>query len=207
MFWQSFRHKIFMILICIWKAREKEKAHRRLRSDYLSSDPWKNYPSATEGVFGFSWIMLNTDAKERAGFPSSLASRAPRSEAYFSTLNFNFWLSDCPKIWFLLIFLKMKSTLSIESKFSDCFLYLQMRQNASNLQNDQFWSQNSKILAICLFLKVKATSSEESNKFDQFFTFKCVDTHQIYKMVNFGHRIPRFWLSVLGLLRTLVKWK
>ena len=170
--------------------------HRRLRSLHLSSDPWKNYPSATESIFGFSWIMFSTDAKERAGFPSSLASRAPRSEADFSTLNFNFWLSDCPKIWFRLIFLKMKTTLSIESKFSDCFLYLQMRQNASNLQNDQFWLQNSKILAICLILKVKATSRKESNNFDQFFTFKRVDTHQIYKMVNFGSRNLSFWLPV-----------
>ena len=32
--------------------------------------------------------MFSTDAKERAGFPSSLASRVPRSEADFSTLKF-----------------------------------------------------------------------------------------------------------------------
>jgi hypothetical protein len=60
--------------------------HRRLRWDYLSSDPWKNYPSATEGTFGFSWIMFSTDAKERAGFTTFLASRASRSKADFSTL-------------------------------------------------------------------------------------------------------------------------
>ena len=30
--------------------------------------------------------MLSNGAKERAGFPSSLASRAPRSKADFSTL-------------------------------------------------------------------------------------------------------------------------
>jgi hypothetical protein len=46
----------------------------------------KNYPSATEGIFRFSWIMFSTDAKIRAGFTSSLASRAPRSKADFSTL-------------------------------------------------------------------------------------------------------------------------
>ena len=32
--------------------------------------------------------MLSTDAKERAGFTSFLASRAPRSKADFSTLKF-----------------------------------------------------------------------------------------------------------------------
>jgi hypothetical protein len=30
--------------------------------------------------------MFSTDAKERAGFPTSLAARAPRSEEDFSTL-------------------------------------------------------------------------------------------------------------------------
>ena len=45
-----------------------------------SSDPWKNYPSASEGIFGFSWIIFSTDAKERAGFLTYLAARAPRSE-------------------------------------------------------------------------------------------------------------------------------
>ena len=52
--------------------------HRRLRSNYLSSDPWKNYPSASEGIFGFSWIMLSNDAKIRACFPSFLAATAPK---------------------------------------------------------------------------------------------------------------------------------
>ena len=59
--------------------------HRRLRSIYLSSYPWKNYPSASEGIFGFSWIMLSNDAKIRACFTSFLAATAPRSEAVFST--------------------------------------------------------------------------------------------------------------------------
>ena len=60
--------------------------HRRLRSVYLSSHPSKNYPSATEGTFGFSWIMLSTDAKIRACFTSFLAARAPSRKADFSTL-------------------------------------------------------------------------------------------------------------------------
>ena len=72
----SFYHSA--LLLCI--------VHRRLRSDYLSSDPWKNYPSASEGIFGFSWIMLSNDAKIRACFPSFLAATAPRREAVFSTL-------------------------------------------------------------------------------------------------------------------------
>ena len=59
--------------------------HRRLRSIYLSSHPWKNYPSASEGSFGFSWIMLSNDAKIRACFTTFLAATAPRSEAVFST--------------------------------------------------------------------------------------------------------------------------
>ena len=60
--------------------------HRRLRSHYLTSHQWKNYPSASEGFFGFSWIMLSNDAKIRACFPSFLAATAPRSEAVSSTL-------------------------------------------------------------------------------------------------------------------------
>ena len=59
--------------------------HRRLRSIYLSSHPWKNYPSASEGSFGFSWIMLSNDAKIRACFTTFLAATAPRNEAVFST--------------------------------------------------------------------------------------------------------------------------
>ena len=60
--------------------------HRRLRSIYLSSHPWKNYPSGSEGIFGFSWIMVSNDVKIRACFTSSLAARAPSSKADFSTL-------------------------------------------------------------------------------------------------------------------------
>ena len=63
-------------------------AHRRFRPIYLSSHPSKNYPSATEGSFGFSWIMLSTDAKIRACFTTFLAARAPSSKADFSTLKF-----------------------------------------------------------------------------------------------------------------------
>ena len=62
--------------------------HRRFRSIYLSSDPWKNYPSASEGIFGFSWIMFSTDAKIRACFTTFLAARAPSRHADFSTLKF-----------------------------------------------------------------------------------------------------------------------
>ena len=47
---------------------KKLQSHRRLRSDYLSSDPWKNYASATEGIFRLVWIILSTDGKERLNF-------------------------------------------------------------------------------------------------------------------------------------------
>ena len=96
--------------------------HRRLRSDYLSSDPWKNYPSATEGIFRLVWIILSTDAKERAGFPSFLASRAPRSKADFSTLKFQLLIVRLSQDLVSVDIFKMKTTVSIESKFSDEFM-------------------------------------------------------------------------------------
>ena len=64
------------------------RGHRRFRPIYLSSHPSKNYPSATESIFGFSWIMLSTDANIRASFTTFLAARAPSSKADFSTLKF-----------------------------------------------------------------------------------------------------------------------
>ena len=133
------------------------RIHRRLRSDYLSSDPWKNYPSATEGIFGFSWITLSTDAKERAGFPSSLASRAPRSEADFSTLKFQ------------LLFIRLSQDLVSVDIF----------------ENEDHLEYRIKIFSLFL----SSNSSKHVN----------LQNHQnmsIYKIINFGRKIPRFWISV-----------
>ncbi len=57
--------------------------HRRFSSDYLSSDPWKNYPSRSKGIFGFVWSMFSTDAKMRAYFPTFFEARAPRRHSYW----------------------------------------------------------------------------------------------------------------------------
>ena len=52
-FEKSFQKKHFLVLCSALSWR----VHRRLWTNYLSSHPWKNYPSASEGIFGFTWIM------------------------------------------------------------------------------------------------------------------------------------------------------
>ena len=81
--WQIFA--LFSLLNVFSSTKSMLIDHRRFRPIYLSSHPWKNYPNASEGSFGFSWIMLSNDAKIRACFTTFLAATAPRSEAVFST--------------------------------------------------------------------------------------------------------------------------
>ena len=52
------------------------------------------------------------------------------------------------------LFLKIKTTSSIESKISDDFFTFKWVKTHQICQNGQFWSQRPKILATCSFLKV-----------------------------------------------------
>ena len=63
-------------------------------------------------------------------------------------------------------------------------------------------SDCSKIWLLLIFLKVKTTSSIYQNFYITFCTFKHVKKRQISKIISFGRRILRFWLSVY-----FWKWK
>ena len=81
----------------------------------------KNYPRTLEAIFRPKWIILSTDWKEKLHFPSFLLSWPPRSKANFSRKFFQLLIVYFPKIWFLLIFLKVKTTSSVESNNSNRF--------------------------------------------------------------------------------------
>ena len=97
--------------------------HRRFSLTYLLPEPYK-FAQALPLMF---WVRHRYNKglrskKQQLSWPS-LENKAPKVS------RFQFWLSNCPKIWILFIFLNIDYR--IEKIIT--FFYSQTRRNASNL--------------------------------------------------------------------------
>ena len=113
-------------------------------------EPGSSFPGSTKKLyqgnhwcFGLGMNIMKPRERKKNKLTDLIWRTGHLKSADFSTYKFQLlivWLSDCPKIWFLIIFLKVKTTSSTGSKKIDHFFTVKRVYTCQFFQNYQFWS-------------------------------------------------------------------